>query len=309
MDPEAILWYTSKVISSILGSFTAYMVLKYLNKKPLGMQTVFDEIIKDFIYVNMLDCLIFNTSEIAVTFFAPFNHYVMSTMMICRLTVAIAVINQLSILMVIRYLYVFYPSQMNDAHFAKNFARLFLVYISFTTALFVDKKNTPFYYIASGQNIENGFDAKTDIAKPISNLIVFSITMGVCGMILVFTQCKIEKFNRSVASQQQDVQVEENQNSSDRYRNSTIRIALIILFLLLTSVTMYHLLVRRPWVNILDILRTRTLKEITLYNIIPMIFIVRNDTLFCFVKIQILKILKCKCKNNQIEPMIELNVL
>ena len=305
MNPEAIFWYIPKVISSILGSFIAYMVLKYLNKKPLGMQTVFDEIIKDFIYINILDWLIFNVSDIAVTFFAPLNHYVISTIMICRFTSSIAVINQLSIIMVIRYLYVFYPSQMNDAHFAKNLARLFLVCISFTAALFIDKKNTPFYYIANGKLIGNGFDTKTDAAKPIP----FFITIGVCGIILVFTQCKIEKFNQSVASQQQDVQVEENQNSSDRYRNCTIRIALMILFLLLTSVTMYHLLVRRPWVNILDISRTRTLKEIILYNIIPMIFIVRNDTLFCFMKIQILKILKCKCRNNQIEPMIELNVL
>ena len=301
MYPEAIFWYIPKVISSILGSFTAYMVLKYLNKKPLGMQTVFDEIIKDFIYVNMLDWLIFNVSDIAVTFFAPLNHYVMITMLICRFTASIAVINQLSILMVIRYLYVFYSSQMNDAHFAKNLARLFLVYISFTIALFIDKKTTPFYYIASGKNIENG----CNVVKPIP----FFITVGVCGIILVFTQCKIEKFNQSVASQQQDVQVEENQNSSDTYRNNTIRITLIILFLSLTSVTMYHLLTCRPWVNILDLLRIHTLKEITLYNIIPMIFIVRNDTLFCFVKIQILKILKCKCRNNQIEPMIELNVL
>ena len=79
------------------------MVLKYLNKKPLGMQTIFDEIIKDFIYINILDWLIFNVSDIAVTFFAPLNHYVISTIMICRFASSMAVINQLSIIMVIRY--------------------------------------------------------------------------------------------------------------------------------------------------------------------------------------------------------------
>ena len=267
------------------------------------MQTVFDEIIKDFIYVNMFDWLIFNLFDIAVTFFAPLNHYVISATLICLFTVSIAVINQLSILMVIRYLYVFYPSQMNDAHFAKNLARSFLVYISFTVALFIDKKNTPFYYIASGKNIENGLSAKSDAVQPIP----FILTIGVCGMILVFTQYKIEKFNQSVASQQQDVRVEENQNSSNAYRNNTFRIVLIILFVLLTIVTMYHLLERRP--RSPDIIRKRTVKEIILYNIIPMIFIAQNDNLFCFMKIQILKVLKCKCRNNQIEPMIELNVL
>ena len=62
------------------------------------------------------------------------------------------------------------------------------------------------------------------------------ITMGVCGMILIFTQYKIEKFIQSVDSLQQDVQGEENQNSFDRYSNNTYRIAVIILFLLFISV-------------------------------------------------------------------------
>ena len=309
MNPEAVFWYTLRVVSTILGSFTAYMVLKYLNKKPLGMQTIFDEIVKDTIYLNVLNWLIFIVTGIAVDFLAPLNHYVISAIIICRVTVAIAVINQLSILMFIRYLHVFYPTQMNNAHFAKNLARLFLIFISFTTSIFLDKANTPFCYVASGKNIENGFSAKP---------VPFFITMGICVMILIFTQCKIEKFNKSVDSQQQDVQGqddpveeagEENQNSSNTYiSKNTYRIVLIILFLFLISVALFTFLT--PWVHFYDItLRVSTIKYVILHNVIPIIFIVRNDTLFCFMKIQIMKILKCKCRNNQIEPMIELNVL
>ena len=145
--------------------------------------------------------------------------------------------------------------------------------------------------------------------------------------ILIFTQYKIEKFNQSVDSQQQDVQVqgdphgniymgnpveeagEENQNSSNTYiSKNTYRIVLIILFVSLTSVVLFIFLT--PWVHFYDItLRVSTIKYVILHNVIPIIFIVRNDTLFCFMKIQIMKILKCKCRNNQIEPMIELNVL
>ena len=303
-DPEAVFWNILQVISTILGSFTAYIVLKYLNKKPLGMQTIFDEIIKDTIYLNVLDWLIFVVMGISVEFLAPLNHYARNTLIICHITVTIAVVNQLSILMFIRYLYVFYPTQMNNAHFAKNLARLFLVYISFTTALLIDIKNVPLYYVASGKTEENGLNPKP----------IFLMTIGMCGIILIFTQYKIEKFNQSVDSQQQDMQVEEaggeeNQNFSDKYSKNTYRIVLIILFVYFTSFALYIRMT--PWLNLyMKTLRFTCMKYLILHNVIPTIFIVRNDTLFCFMKIQILKILKCKCcRHNQIEPMIELNVL
>ena len=298
MNPESIFWFTLRVVSNILGSFTAYMVLKYLNKKPLGMQIIFDEIIKDFIYLNMLDWLMYIVSDVSVRFFAPLNHYAISTIMTCHFTVTIGNLNQLSMLMLIRYLFVFYPTRMINAHFAKDFARLFLVYISFTTTIFIDKKSLPFYYIASGKKIEDLFKAETfNIPIP------FFVTMAVCGMIMIFTQYKIEKFIQSVDSHQQDVQQgEENQNSFDRYSNNTYRIALTILFLLFISVILI-------WHQFHLRLRVTVLKHIILHNVIPIIFIVTNDALFCFMKTQTLKLIKCKCTNNQIEPMIELNVL
>ena len=152
MNPEVIFWYTFHIVSTILGIFIAFMVLKYLDKKPLGMQTIFDEIIKDFIYLNMLDWLTFIVA-VAASYFPPLNHYTINVILICRITISSAVTYQLSILMLIRYLCVFYPTQMNNAHFAKNLARLFVVYIAFTTAIFIDKKNTPYYLLVSGKNV------------------------------------------------------------------------------------------------------------------------------------------------------------
>ena len=305
MNPEVIFWYTFHIVSTILGIFIAFMVLKYLDKKPLGMQTIFDEIIKDFIYLNMLDWLTFIVA-VAASYFPPLNHYTMNTILICRITMSSAVTYQLSILMLIRYLCVFYPTQMNNAHFAKNLARLFLVYISFTTALLVDKKSMPFYFIASGKIIENGNNAHPLTKPPI----VFFITTGVCLMILIFTQYKIEKFNQSVDSQEQHVEEAggEYQNSSDTYSKNTYRIVLLILCILITLVVLYVLLT--PGLHLIDIIfKLLAIKHIILHNVIPIIFIVRNELLFSFMKIQIMKILKCKCRNNQIERIIELNVL
>ena len=299
MNPEVIFWYTFHIVSTILGIFIAFMVLKYLDKKPLGMQTIFDELIKDFIYLNILDCLTFIVA-VTASYFPPLNHYTINTIMICRITMSSAVFYQLSILMLIRYLYVFYPTQMNNAHFAKNLARLFVVYIAFTTAIFIDKKNTPYYNRVSGNNVE-------PLPKP---PILMLIMLGVNLMILIFTQYKIEKFNQSVDSQQQHVEEagEEYQNFADIYSKNTYRILLLILCILFTSVVIYFLLT--PWVHWFDIIfRLIAIEHLILHNIIPIIFIVRNELLFCFMKIQILKILKCKFRNNQIEPMIELNVL
>ena len=164
-------------------------------------------------------------------------------------------------------------------------------------------KNTPFYIIASGKIIENGTDIKS-FAVP------FIITMVVCLMIMIFTQYKIEKFNQSVDSQHQDVQLEEagqeNQDYFNTYSKNTYRIVLTIIFFFIISTPIYHLL-RGPSYELT--LRLIAMKHIIFHNVIPIILIVQNDTLFCFMKIQILKILKCKCRNNQIEPMIELNVL
>ena len=166
MKTEEIFWYFFHLMSVILSSVIAYLVLKYIKKKPLGMQTLFDEIIKDTIYLNMLDTLVSSSMLVAGIFPTPLNHYVIRTIVICRHSISIAVICQLSILMLIRYLYVFYPTQINNAPFARNLARLLIVYISFTLSLFVDVKNLHIYLMLIGKNdhyneTRNGLDGSS----------------------------------------------------------------------------------------------------------------------------------------------------
>ena len=54
MTTEAIFWYIIRTLSGIVSVFTAYTVLKYLSKKTLAMKTIFDEIIKEFIYLKKI---------------------------------------------------------------------------------------------------------------------------------------------------------------------------------------------------------------------------------------------------------------
>ena len=43
-----------QAISGVIGFLMAYTVLKYLNHKALGMQTINDQMIKDKIYISVL---------------------------------------------------------------------------------------------------------------------------------------------------------------------------------------------------------------------------------------------------------------
>ena len=320
MNPEVIFWYTFHIVSTILGIFIAFMVLKYLDKKPLGMQTIFDEIIKDFIYLNMLDWLTFIVA-VAASYFPPLNHYTINTILICKITMSSAVTYQLSILMLIRYFHVFYPNQMNNAPFARNLARLFLVYTSLTSSLVVDVKNTIAYHMIIDGN-RNHTLSKKENTDGIQFPLPIAIGISTSIVIFIFTQYKIERFNQSVDAQQQQPQLvqhqqerEENQdqNVSEENSKTTYRIVLVVMIALAVSCMLFMVIIHRtpPEHLYIKMLRLVSIRLLILYNIIPIILIIRSENISSFFKSQITIILKsCRnCKNNQIEPIVELNVL
>ena len=329
MNPEVIFWYTFHIVSTILGSFIAFMVLKYLDKKPLGMQTIFDEIIKDFIYLNILDWLTF-IAGVAASYFPPLNHYTINTILICKITMSSAVTYQLSILMLIRYFHVFYPNQMNNAPFARNLARLFLVYTSLTSTLVVDVKNTIAYHMIIDGNgnyykeerTHNHTLIRTENTDGIQFPLPIAIGISTSIVIFIFTQYKIERFNQSVDAQQQQPQLvqhqqerEENQdqNVSEENSKTTYRIVLVVMIALAVSSMLFMVIIHRtpPEHLYIKMLRLISIRLLIQFNIIPIILIIRSENISSFFKSQLTIILKsCRnCKNNQIEPIVELNVL
>ena len=54
MKTGEICLHIIRVLLGLLGAFKAHLILKYLNKKALGMQTIFDLTIKDLIYIYSL---------------------------------------------------------------------------------------------------------------------------------------------------------------------------------------------------------------------------------------------------------------
>ena len=55
MKIEVIILYVLQVLFVLLEVYVAYLVLKYLKRKPLGMQTILDKVAKDTILSVLFD--------------------------------------------------------------------------------------------------------------------------------------------------------------------------------------------------------------------------------------------------------------
>ena len=97
-----------------MSIFTAYVVLKYLNKKPLAMRTIFDEIIKDFIYFKIFDWLSMAFIDIVINFLIPLDNYLALLIIILRRTIFMAGICQLIAIILVQYLYVFHQTLLTN---------------------------------------------------------------------------------------------------------------------------------------------------------------------------------------------------
>ena len=59
MYHEIFFWIVFKGIFGIVSGIMLYLILKYLSKKPLGMETLFDLLIKDLILTLAMSLIIF----------------------------------------------------------------------------------------------------------------------------------------------------------------------------------------------------------------------------------------------------------
>ena len=80
---------------------SGYMVKKYISRKALGMQTVFDQVIQDTINVIVLETLA--TWLVVVKFEGAYNEYLAQTLVIIRHFTIIALMLQFFVIVMIRY--------------------------------------------------------------------------------------------------------------------------------------------------------------------------------------------------------------
>ena len=291
MNHEKIFSYAILAIVGTVGMIVAYLILKYLNQKPLGMQTIFDQMIKDQIYLTSL-WTVFIIILPSIEYMPPFNHNIALTISFLTIMLLLAKIWQFSMILVIRYFSVFYQNIMNsvDENFVKRLVRSFVCIVSITLALISDLENTIVY-----QTICIRHDDALLLRPAQAPKMVF-ISAIVCVIILIIMQYQIEMFKKSVDVQAKFDQLEEDNNNQEsnrtNYNKNTLRIVLGLYSVGLFFIILILGLVK----NTPEYIHLRIAHcIITFINniVIPVIFIVRNENLCNFCQCQIMKIFKC----------------
>ena len=144
MNSKNIFFYAILSVIGMVGIFIAFMVLKYFNQKALGMQTILDQMIKDRIYLVMSIWATDIMVIISIEFMTPLNPYIALTITFLNRVFLIAGIWQISAILVIRYLSIFYQNLINcvDESLVKRVARSFVALISIISILISDLKLT-----------------------------------------------------------------------------------------------------------------------------------------------------------------------
>ena len=295
MSNETIFLYTVLAIFGIIGMIVAYLILKYLNQKPLGMQTIYDQMIKDQTYLTLSLWTVHTITLTSIEFMEPINHIIALALSLLNLMLLLAKIWQFSMILVIRYFSVFYQNIMNslDECFVKRLVRSFVGIVSIISALISDLENTVVYQQMTEKCTRHGILMQPDLPK------MLFISLLVCVIILIVTQYKIEMFKKSVDAQAKFDQLDEDRNNQEsiktNYNKNTVRILLSLsfvgLFFFLLVLSSYYLTLSSPeYIHLL--ITSSTL--IFVFNIaIPVIYIVRNENLYHFCQCQIMKIFKC----------------
>ena len=179
---------------------------------------------------------------------------------------------------------VFYQNVMNnvDDCLVTRITRSFVGCTAMISAIMTDFENIHGYQFLTGK--ESNVEAVS--VKPM----IFAVS--ICLIILILTQYQIEKYKKSVDSQVQFGQLEAskgNQEFDCKYNiTSTNRIeigvlcisVLVVLFMSLWTTDSTDKLLKR--IVIVQFINT---------NVIPIIFIVRNENMYSYFKCKIMKLL------------------
>ena len=113
MNIEAIVLYVFSVMFGLLIVCVAYLVVTYLNKKALGMQTMVDQMVKDIIYLSVFFEIIHCIIILIVQLTRPLSHYMAVLFTLVILFLRLSGLCQLSMIFLVRYLYVFHYANLN----------------------------------------------------------------------------------------------------------------------------------------------------------------------------------------------------
>ena len=284
---EVIVLYILRAIVTILGIMEANIALKYFNQKALGMQTIFDEMIKDKIYLSLLSCAFTIVMDVILEYAIPLNHFVAVPIFLCHQIIIISELWQLIVIAIIRYLSVFHHPLLNivDESLLKRMTRIFVVFMSTVLELMGDLDNSNLFILLTGK-----FKINDNLlhSKPIlfANLL--------CTTISIFTHHKIEKFKKHVDSQRNFDRLEEEEESQEMNtmdcelgtKGTTTGRILVAIGCIINVIIIIYMFIK---IEDHAIRRLEALLLIHFFNlnVIPMILVMRNENIFNFFKNEI----------------------
>ena len=292
MKIEAIIFYILQVLFVSLEAYLAYLLLKYLDRKSLGMQTILDKLVKDTILCGLFDRVIrVFVMGLIVEFARPLEDdvaFFIVTLLhffsVSRFWIVFSVI-------IVRYILVFYHTYLNifDENVTRRIIRCFVCLFSIVIVLADSGNKNSKYYLLKG---DESLDIK---AVPI-----FITILGIIiAIVLIVTQYQIEKFKKAVDCQSfdnletiqkegQEAEVCLNQMHLNPYRIE------IITGLLLGLINGFFQLSLYLWdgnLYINSLRKTLLLQVSTIILILMVIF--KNEKIYSFVKHRILSKLLC----------------
>ena len=108
----SLICYILQAFFVTLETFIAYLLLKYLKKKPMGMQTIFDQMIKDGLYIVLTHPIQFLILDLISAFSIPQRHYLALFNAFLLQTFFLIKGWQCIMILLIRYLSIFYSPKV-----------------------------------------------------------------------------------------------------------------------------------------------------------------------------------------------------
>ena len=294
MKIEAIILYILQVLFLLLESYVAYLVLQYLKRKSLGMQTILDKVVKDTILSVLFDQILrVLVMGLIVEFTIPLSENTAFIIMTLIHFFSVLRVWYIFSVIVVRYILVFYHTYLNifDEKVTRRIIRCFVGIFSAIIVL-LDSRNNSKYYLLIG-NVS--LDLKSLVKTGSKNFIILGFIVFTA---LIISQYQIEKFKKSVDSQSFDnlETIEEGQGAKrcmNQMHFNPYRIEIMTGFLLGLLNGFFQILLY-SWHDLyVNRLRKTLLMEVSTI-IVAFMFVFKNEKIHSFIKHQILSQLFCQ---------------
>ena len=254
-------------ISTLAIGVLLVQVWKYLNSKPIVIQTVLDDLTKDGIVIFGLNILCGWITWIKLGSNYSYNVAMIITMINCFLKVSLMV--QTLTFFITRHLFVFNFQYINNVEEGniKIASRTFVTVLGLTCAIFDDwSSSEKFLYLTENQQIE---EVQVKDSRPLFSLIVALSSL----LIVAFVQARIA-YTRFKYPELQN-----NLGENDTYNLKIISSAIVLSIATLIIIIFSYYASIRLWKNLLILFCSRIIASLLI-----LLVMYSNESMFLFVK-------------------------